>query len=291
MEMLGSGKLVQLLVVALLATLALAGPQCGRLEEKLMYTTDQKTEPSEMPWVGLLMEDMDDHYQRTGCSVVIVNELHVLTTATCVKRFRTRSGDTKAVALLGIWDSNVSPGEELECNSLGFCTPGPVPRPVTKITVHPNFDKDTGDHNLAVLRLSEPVKWNNWIQPICMEGGSEPESLINRNLHFSGFNNDDSRKGKGMAMTVSKQKCRKLIADTESILPPEYQLCGFPLKRTKYFPGAPLMDVDVQRDVPQSFYLVALLVRNVVSNDDTTTQIYQDVRQARSWIMETTATK
>ncbi|KAH8265259.1 hypothetical protein KR038_002496, partial [Drosophila bunnanda] len=275
-------------VLFALAALALAGPQCGRLEEKLMYTTAIKTEPSEMPWIGLLTEDKGGHYERASCSVVIVNELHVLTTATCMKRFKTRSGNTNAVVLLGMHDSNATPGDELDCNSLGFCTPRPVPRHVNRITVHPNSDKDTGDFNLAVLRLSEPVKWNNWIQPICMQGGAEPESLINRNLHYAGFNPSDSRKGKGLAMTVSRQKCKSLISGTESILPPEYQLCGFPVKRTKYFPGAPLMDVDVQRDVPHSFYLVALLVRTVDSGD-ATTQIYQDVRQARSWIMETSA--
>ncbi|KAH8292461.1 hypothetical protein KR054_010580 [Drosophila jambulina] len=273
-----------------MTALALAESQCGRLEEKLMYTTAIKTEPSEMPWVGLLTEDKGDRYEKAGCSVVIINELHVLTTASCVKRFKTRSGNTKAVVLLGIWDVNATPGDELECNSLGFCTPPPVPRSVDRITVHPNSDKDTGDYNLAVLRLSEPIKWNNWIRPICMQGGEEPESLINRNLHYAGFNSDDTRKGKGLAMTVSRQKCKSLIAGTESILPPEYQLCGFPVKRTKYFPGAPLMDVDVQREVPRSFYLVALLVRTVDSGD-ATTQIYQDVRQARPWIMETSAMK
>ncbi|KAH8247055.1 hypothetical protein KR032_008231, partial [Drosophila birchii] len=275
-------------LLSALTALALGASQCGRLDEKLMYTSNIKTEPSEMPWVGLLTEDKGEHYEKAGCSVVIINELHVLTTASCVKRFKTRSGNTNAVVLLGIWNLNVDVGDDLDCNSLGFCTPGPLPRSVDRITVHPNSDKDTGDHNLAVLRLSEPVKLSNWIQPICMQGSSEPESLINRNLHYAGFNNDDNYKGKGLAMTVSRRKCKSLISPTESILPPEYQLCGFPVKRTKYYPGAPLMEVDVQRDVPHSFYLVALLVRTVDSGD-ATTQIYQDVRQARSWIMENSA--
>jgi len=61
-------------------------------------------------------------------------------------------------------------------------------------------------------------------------------------------------------------------------------MCAYPVKRTKYYPGAPLMDIDVRDDKPHNFYLVAILVRNV--DTDATTQVYQNVRRARSWIFE-----
>ncbi|KAH8294665.1 hypothetical protein KR018_001015, partial [Drosophila ironensis] len=263
--------------------LALAKDECGRLDERLMYTTNERTEPSENPWVGVLLEEFPEKFKNTACVVVIINELHVLTTATCVKRFKTRFGTTNAVAMLGVWDENTTPDDELQCNDKGYCVPGPVLYNVTEIKVHPESDRDTGDNDLAILRLAKSIEWSDWIQPICMQGSDEPESLINRNLHYSGFNNEDSRKSKGLAMTVSRQKCKQLTS--ASILPPENQVCAYPVKRIKFYPGSVLMDVDVQRDVPKSFYLVALLVKDVDAGE-ATTQIFQDVRPARSWIME-----
>ncbi|XP_017048785.1 serine protease easter [Drosophila ficusphila] len=283
MELLVSGKLAQLLIVACLGALATAEIQCGRLEERLLYTTLEKTEPSENPWIGILFSSQGNGLENTRCSVVIINELHVLTTATCVKRFKTRSGDTKAVAMLGVWDETASPDEELFCNEKDFCVPGPVLYQVVEIKVHPQSDKDTGDNDLAILRLEKPIEWTEWIQPICMEGASEPESLTNRNLHFSGFNNGDYNKGKGLSMTVSTAKCKQLTSS--SVFFPENQLCGYPVKRTKFYPGTALMDIDVRGEKPHSFYLVAILVRSVDAGQ-ATTQVYQNVRRARSWITE-----
>jgi len=107
--------------------------------------------------------------------------------------------------------------------------------------VHPQRDRDTGDNDLAILRLEKPVEWTNWVQPICMQGSSEPETLTNRNLHYSGFNHGDYARGKGLAMTVSTPKCKQLTSST--VFFPVNQMCAYPVKRTKYYPGAPLMDI------------------------------------------------
>ncbi|XP_016983760.1 phenoloxidase-activating factor 3 [Drosophila rhopaloa] len=283
MEVLVSGKLVLLLIVAWLGASAVAEFQCGRLEERYLYTILERTEPSENPWIGILLAGRDKRYDNTACSVVIINELHVLTTATCVKRFKNRSGDTDAVAMLGVWDESSSPDDELVCNERDFCVPGPVLYNVIDIKVHPQSDRDTGDNDLAILRLEKPIKWTKWIQPICLQGSSEPETLTNRNLHYSGFNHFSTYKGKGLAMTVSTPKCKRLTSS--SVFFPENQLCGYPVKRTKFYPGSALMDIDVQGDKPHSFYLVALLVRNVDAGG-ATTQVYQNVRNARSWIAD-----
>ncbi|XP_017139906.1 phenoloxidase-activating factor 1 [Drosophila miranda] len=283
-----AGKLVLLLVVAWLGALTRGDTPCGRLEERVLYITDERTEPSEYPWIGVLLQSQGNGYTNTRCTVVIVNQQHVLTTATCVKRFKNRTGNVSAVVMLGVWNESHSPDEEFACNNKGFCVPGPKLYNVAEIKVHPDADKDTDDNDMAILRLVEPIEWTNYIQPICMEGNAEPESLINRNLHFSGFTHTDNIKGKGLAMTVSRQKCKQLTS--ASTLPPENQLCGFPVKRTKFYEGAALMDISVERNVPHSFYVVALLAR-VMNVGVVTTHVYQDLRRARPWIMENTATK
>ncbi|KAH8382924.1 hypothetical protein KR009_005810 [Drosophila setifemur] len=263
--------------------LAMGDTQCGRLDERLMYTLDEKTEPSENPWIGILLEDKGNRYENTRCSVVIINSMHLLTTASCVKRFKNRFGNISGVAMLGVWDEDNSPDDDLQCNDKGFCVPGPKLYNLAEIRVHPESDKDTGDNDIAILRLVESIRFTNWVQPVCLQGSSEPPSLIHRNLHYSGFTHSDTRKGKGLAMTVSRQKCKSLTS--ASILPPENQLCGFPIKRTKFYPGTALMDIEVQNNKPHSFYVVALLVRSL-DVGAATTQIYQDLRPSRSWILE-----
>lgn len=39
------------------SVLTMAEFRCGRLDEKLLYTTNEQAEPSENPWVGILLED------------------------------------------------------------------------------------------------------------------------------------------------------------------------------------------------------------------------------------------
>jgi len=43
-----------------MAALAMGESQCGRLDENLLYTTDEKTKPSENPWVGILLTDQGE---------------------------------------------------------------------------------------------------------------------------------------------------------------------------------------------------------------------------------------
>uniref|UniRef100_A0A667XE49 Peptidase S1 domain-containing protein n=1 Tax=Myripristis murdjan TaxID=586833 RepID=A0A667XE49_9TELE len=46
--------------------------------------------------------------------------------------------------------------------------PNEVLRNVTRILVHPNYDSDTSDNDIALLRLSSPVKFTDYIRPVCL---------------------------------------------------------------------------------------------------------------------------
>jgi len=222
-------------------------------------------------------------FVNAECSVVIVGQFHVLTTASCVRRFNDRV-ETAAVRL-GIWNETHTPDEEYICNAKGFCVPGPVQHSVSEIKVHPQADKDTGDNDLALLRLSEPIKWTTYMQPLCLEPISPPKSLIGHNFHFSGFDHSNYIKGKGLSYTVSKQYCTSLSGASSPR--PENQFCGYPVKRTKFYVGAALMGINIVKDVPQNFYLVGLLSETVIKGQ-TTVHGFQDVGPWRRWILENT---
>ena len=46
--------------------------------------------------------------------------------------------------------------------------PNEVSRSVDRIVLHPNYDSDTNDNDIAMLRLSSPVQFNNFIRPVCL---------------------------------------------------------------------------------------------------------------------------
>ncbi|ALC46704.1 CG31200, partial [Drosophila busckii] len=256
---------------------------CGSLEERLLFSTDTATEPAEYSWMGILFQLSGANAENTRCSVIIVDATHVLTPASCVRRF---NGNAELAAVrLGTWNETHPLDEEYICNTRGFCVPGPVQHRVAEIKIHPQADKDTGDNDLAILRLSKPIKWSAYVSPICLQAASEPSSWISHNLHFGGFDHSSYLKGKGLAMAVSRQYCTQLSGS--STPPPENQFCGYPIKRTRFYEGAGVLALNIEQDVPRNFYLAALLVK-VINNKQTTVYIFQDLRPLRRWILDNT---
>ncbi|EDW67677.1 CLIP domain-containing serine protease B9 [Drosophila virilis] len=276
------GKLVVVLVGTLLSATASAELNCGNLEERLLFSKDKSTQPAEYPWMGVLFQRKGQSFENAGCNVVIVGESHVLTTASCV---RDHYDHPEMIAVrLGIWNEKDEPDEKLVCNERGFCVPGPVQQPVAAITMHPQADKVTGDIDLAILRLSDRIKMTAHVQPLCLQPISEPASWINRYFHYGGFENSNYRKGKGLAMAISKNRCSRLSGKSS---PSQNQFCAFPVERTVFYRGSAFMGMNIEKDVPRSFYLVGLLVK-VVSEGGPTVFFIQDIKPWRRWIMENT---
>lgn len=46
--------------------------------------------------------------------------------------------------------------------------PNEVSRSVARIILHPNYDSDTLNNDVALLRLSSPVKFTDYIRPVCL---------------------------------------------------------------------------------------------------------------------------
>lgn len=46
--------------------------------------------------------------------------------------------------------------------------PNEVSRTVAQIVLHPVYDSDTNDNDIALLRLTSPVNFTNYIRPVCL---------------------------------------------------------------------------------------------------------------------------
>ncbi|XP_023172687.2 phenoloxidase-activating factor 3 isoform X1 [Drosophila hydei] len=276
------GNLIIMLILSVLNgnCAAEAETNCGKLEERLLYRKDIVTEPAEYPWIGLLFQRKGQKFRNAGCNVVIVGESHVLTTASCVQGLNTQPGSI--AVRLGIWDETHQPGEPYICNDKGFCVPGPVQYLVDAITVHPLADKDTGINDIAILQLSQRINMTTYIQPVCLQPTLEPASWTSMDFHYGGFEEADVRKVKDMAITISRQVCTTETATP----PPDNQFCGLPRIRASTYKGAPLMGINVENDVPRSFYLVGILVRT--KDVGQVFLFFQDIKPLRRWIMDNT---
>ncbi|XP_017864950.1 PREDICTED: transmembrane protease serine 9 isoform X2 [Drosophila arizonae] len=277
------GKLISFIVWAIVNgnCAVSAEANCGRLEERLLFRKDLFTEPAEYPWIGLLVQrrDLDQKFESAECNVAIVGESHVLTTASCVRRFNNRP---ELVAVrLGIWDGENEPGQQYICNDRGFCVPGPVQYLVDAITMHPLADKDTGNNDIAILRLSQRINMTAYIQPVCLQPTLEPASWTSMDFHYGGFHEYDIKKGKGSVIAISRQYCNNETGTP----PPENQFCGYPEFRVAFYKGAPMMGINVEHDVPSRFYLVGLLAKNVDAGQTLMT-VFQDIRPVRHWILD-----
>lgn len=52
--------------------------------------------------------------------------------------------------------------------SLQGPNPNEVSRNVAAIVLHPNYDRVTSDNDVALLRLSSPVRFTDYIRPVCL---------------------------------------------------------------------------------------------------------------------------
>ena len=55
--------------------------------------------------------------------------------------------------------------------SLQGRNPNEVSRTLARIILHPEYDSGTSDNDIALLRLSSPVTFTDYIRPVCLAAG------------------------------------------------------------------------------------------------------------------------
>lgn len=102
---------------------------------------------NQYPWVARLVYDGQFH-----CGASLITADHVLTAAHCVRRLKR----SKIRIILGDYDQFVTTE-----------TPA-IMRAVSAIIRHRNFDSNTYNHDIALMKLRKPVTFSKTIAPVCV---------------------------------------------------------------------------------------------------------------------------
>ncbi|KYN35464.1 Transmembrane protease serine 9, partial [Trachymyrmex septentrionalis] len=112
------------------------------------------TLPNRYPWIARLVYD-----GRFHCGASLLNNDYVITAAHCVRNLKR----SKIRVVLGDYDQYV--------NTDGT----PVMRAVSAVVRHRNFDMNSYNHDVALLKLRKSVKFSKKIRPICLpQPGTDP---------------------------------------------------------------------------------------------------------------------
>uniref|UniRef100_A0A674N7I6 Peptidase S1 domain-containing protein n=1 Tax=Takifugu rubripes TaxID=31033 RepID=A0A674N7I6_TAKRU len=138
---------VKLLVLGVLVgTFLLTGQFCGIAPLNGRIVGEEDAAPGEWPWQASLYL-----WGQFKCGGTLINSQWVLTAADCVYG---RTATSLKVYLGRLALANSSPNEVL--------------REVRRAVIHPLYIKRTRTNDIALLELSAPVAFTNYIRPVCL---------------------------------------------------------------------------------------------------------------------------
>ncbi|KAF2359919.1 CUB domain [Trinorchestia longiramus] len=122
--------------------------ECGRKNGASRIVGGQETAISEYPWMaGLLFVGDEEPY----CGGSLINHRWVLTTSHCVEPFL----DQAIEVVLGAHElgPTIQSGKRIQ---------------VSQKIIHENYEKQTVDNDIALLKLAEHVYYTSAISPVCL---------------------------------------------------------------------------------------------------------------------------
>ncbi|TDG47409.1 hypothetical protein AWZ03_006137 [Drosophila navojoa] len=203
--------------------------ECGGV--KWQRSNDTETKINEYPWLALIEYTKPSQEKLHACGGVLISERYVLTAAHCASGKAISNGGWQMRAVrLGEWDTLTNP----DCQVSGVpikteCAPPYQDVLIEEVIVHPDYNKDSPSqtYDIAMIRLKDAVKLNNYVQPICLPNqqlhADELEDLV---TEVGGWKaTSSSRLRKNEVIIESIETCQKQYA-AQNIHIMASQLCG-----------------------------------------------------------------
>ncbi|XP_017005930.3 trypsin-1 [Drosophila takahashii] len=119
---------------------------CGIANIQKRIVGGQETEVHQYPWVAMLL-----YGGRFYCAASLLNDQFLLTASHCVYGFRK---ERISVRLLE-HDRKMSHMQKID-------------RKVAEVITHPKYNARNYDNDIAIIKLDEPVEFNEILHPVCM---------------------------------------------------------------------------------------------------------------------------
>lgn len=119
---------------------------CGVANIQKRIVGGQETEVHQYPWVAMLL-----YGGRFYCAGSLLNDQFLLTASHCVYGFRK---ERISVRLLE-HDRKMSHLQKID-------------RKVAEVITHPKYNARNYDNDIAIIKLDEPVEFNEVLHPVCM---------------------------------------------------------------------------------------------------------------------------
>ncbi|KAI4459188.1 hypothetical protein MML48_6g00015871 [Holotrichia oblita] len=138
---------------------------CGRqkifLDDKI-YGGKQAS-IGEFPWLARLVYLSRDNRTNLGCSGFLIHSKFVLTAAHClVGQYIKYLGSVQGV-ILGVYNDTTG-----RICVEQFCTDPPRNVSALPAIIHPNYEPNTHNHDIALIPLKEKIAFTNYIRAICL---------------------------------------------------------------------------------------------------------------------------
>uniref|UniRef100_A0A4W6DEH1 Peptidase S1 domain-containing protein n=1 Tax=Lates calcarifer TaxID=8187 RepID=A0A4W6DEH1_LATCA len=159
--------------IYLLPSLVCLSLVCGRAVLNSRIVGGEEAPVGSWPWQAGLYR-----FGSFLCGGSLINSEWVLTAAHC--GYQTKS--------LGTAAGNVTTGLVvfLGTQSISIFTANEVGRLVERIVIHPDYIARTGNNDIALLKLSSPVNFTDFIRPVCL-AASDSTYHNGTNIYVTGW--------------------------------------------------------------------------------------------------------
>lgn len=140
----------------------------------------REAELNEFPWIVLLVNEKVRGRNALYCGGSLINERYVLTAAHC---FHEPEMYNRVFVRLGEHDVRTERDCRKDSKNRTICNPSHIDIQIESKIIHEGFEPINFHHDIALIRLAEPVNFTNNIKPICLlDIEYEPEEFINTTM-------------------------------------------------------------------------------------------------------------